>query len=210
MTFRILIFLIFLSSSLKVSSQTDTVYFSSTADTVLYSYKFFQPDTTFDIYILKKHPIDTTQLISSFSVKSTKTLKPYTNLSVDTIKKYHLTYDGIRIDPYNSKDFKITIKKSKPTKIDQREAGENYEYIFKTLLTVKIKCKGKTFYNKSFEYMYKQFNREDILDKKEIIQLSAWKRGGKYFINCSIREEHILKCDNNFFSFKTKGYIFVL
>ncbi len=208
MTFKTIIFFIFVFVSLKVSSQTDTIYLSTTADTVLYSYNFFQPDTTFDVYILKKHPTDTTKLISHFSVKSTKTLKPYTNLSIDTVKKYHLTYDGIRIDPYTSEDFNISVKPKQIKKVDQYTPGKEFKFIYKAVVTVKIKCKNQNIYSKQFEYMFDGNSPKDFNPSK-ITQILSWKRENKYFISYTIREKQTIKSDG-YFSHSTYHYISIL
>lgn len=205
-TLRLIVILLLLR--LTSQSQTDTIYFSVTGDTVLHSYKFFQPDTTFDIYVLKKHLTDTVKAISSFSLKPYQTLNPYHSLPGDTIKKYHLTYDGIRIDPYTHKDFEISFKCSKPVKIEKCVHGKEYEYIFKTTLKVKIKCKGKVFYSKTFDYMYNQHDGIDLPETMDVIQLLAWKRNNKYFIRCYVKEEQILKCEGEFYSYKNRGYVF--
>ena len=200
---------IFIIVSLTSTSQTDTVYFSTTGDTVLYSYKFFQPDTTFDIFILKKHPIDTVSLLSRFTVKPTKTLRPYTDLSADTLKKYGLTYSAVRIDPYKSKDFSVKIKCSKAKKIEQCSSGEDYLFIYKADMTVTVKCKGQKVYFKTYPFMYKKLNGTDQIDKENIVQLLAWKRGDKYFISCRVRDRQIIKCEGDFFETRDSGHFFI-
>lgn len=120
-----------------------------------------------------------------------------------------MTYDGIRIDPYISKDFKILIKTSHTKKIDECELGSALKFIYKTVVLVKIKCKGQTFYSKSFEYMFAGNSSKDI-NTNEIVQMLAWQRKSKYFIRLSIRDKQIIKREKGFFSFQTHGYAFFI
>jgi hypothetical protein len=188
---------------------SDVIYFSPTADTVLQTYSFHLisgKDTSYMYYILRKHSIDTVQLLSSFTLLAKQKLNAYENLSMDTIKKYHLTYEGMPVEPYTNEDFDISVRHSKPRMIDKCEPYSVNKFIYKTKVTIKIKCKQQTVYSKKFNYMFTA-DSSDEFDTGELTpSVKAWKKENKYFIRYSIRDRQTVKREKSEVSYSIHSY----
>jgi len=190
-------------------SQSSVIYFSSTGDTVLqtFPYSINGKDINCIYYILRKQSVNEAQQLSSFTLPASKESDAYESLSADTIRKYHLIYQATQIEPFTSPDFNISLKNSRPKKMDKCESHQLNKFIYKTSVHVKIKCKRKIICSKKFDYMFASDSPGDFDSGKLMPSVSAWRYNDKYFIRYSIRDEQTVKCERSEVFYSIHSYL---
>jgi len=205
---------LFILFSFDTFSQRDTIYFSATGDTVLFAHVFYQQidslHGSYSVFINRRHPVDTIQNISRFYIITEPANNPWKGLTNDTIKKYHLNYDGIETYPYANKDFNISVKPTSTKLVDSCVFGAD-KFIYKANVSVKITCKGQYIYSKTFSYMFKGDSPKDF-EPRDIVQIKAWQKKNKrkYFISAQIKEFQTIKRHSDEVKYEFKNYLFIL
>ena len=198
--FRTKIFIVFilLLNIADCKSQIDTIYFSTSGDTVLYSFGAHgqaNSDTFYhQITIASFNPKDTIKIISSFEIPTTKKGNALKLVSNDTIKKYHLQYDGVRFD---TPDKNIKLKVSADNILFQAPLENSSENIYTADISIYLKCKSKLIRKEKLKYMFKGLDKTDI-DTTGICDLTFWKKNNKdkyLFYYRLVRNKKITKDD---------------
>lgn len=188
-------------------SQTDTIYFSVTGDTVLFTDPYLQPDSVFHYIVLRKSLNDTTDNLSSYGIKS-PALKPYKDLNPDTLKKYGLTYNGIRADAFKDPNIRLSVKTKHIKYVAQYDKAEYQKFIYKCVVHVSLRCKGKRIYHKRIPYMFDGMTKQDF-DPYPFSQVVIRKRKDRYMVRFYVQEQQMIKA-NGFFQNSNRGYLFIL
>jgi len=160
-------------------SQIDTIYFSVSGDTVLYSFGAHGQvgsDTFYhQVIIASFNPKDTLKIISSFEIPTVQKTNALKLVSKDTIKKYHLQFDGLRSD---KPDKNVKLKVSAGNIVFQSAINNSGENIYTADISIYIKCKSKLIRKEKIKYMFRGFDKTD-LDTNGICDLTFWKKSGK-------------------------------
>ena len=192
MTIKNIIFiLIFVINSMRCKSQLDTIFFSVTGDTVLYSLTAVghgKSDSVENVFtVVYFNPKDTLKIISKFNIPAANVLNPLRHIPIDTIKKYHLAYDGIRHD---NPDKNIVLKVfQKRTKQIGKSNSPN-ENTYSTDILFILKCKSKVIRKETIEHRFTGFDKQDF-DSQKFCKIIFWKKAGldKYFIWYSLTRD---------------------
>ncbi len=200
------------SLSFRSLSQADTIYFSTTGDTVLYSSVFYhQIDSILGSYTtcVKSLQDKKVKELSTFNIVTEPANNPWKGLSKDTIRKYNLKYDGKRIYPYAQKDFSISVKPTNIELIDTAKFGA--KFIYKTRVYILVTCKGQILYSNNFNFLFHGNSPKDF-PERDIVRIDAWQKQKtkKYFIDLSIREYEVIVMPNKRPDYFFKNYLFIL
>jgi hypothetical protein len=209
--FRTKIFLVFilLLNIADCKSQIDTIYFSTSGDTVLYSFSahgHVNSDTFYhQINIATFNPKDTVKIISSFEIPTTMKGNVLKLVPKDTIKKYHLQYDGIKFDkPDKNVNLKLSAKKI----TFQFQLDNSDENVYSADILLSLKCKSKVIRKEEMKYMFKGYSKND-LNMDGICDLNFWKKSNKdkyFFYYRLIRNKKVTKNDRGS-SYDSIGYL---
>jgi hypothetical protein len=195
-----------------VFSQTGTIFFSVTGDTVCYSSVFgFEIDSSnigHTTYIKRRNKNGEPLTISSFTISCQASNTCLETFPKDTIKKYNLQLDGTDGVFGQKSDFVVSVKPTNLKVVDTSSFGP--KFIYQTKVIVFISCKGQQLYSNQFDIMFKG-NSPDDFPKRDIVRIKAWQKKdtNKYFVDISIKEFQIFKkpTDTEYSHFKTYKFI---
>lgn len=187
---RSLFLILFLILGYISKSQEDTIYFSKTGDTVLYS-----PTWAGNIYSdTVRHYLniasfaegDTLKIISSFTITTKRKDNFNDFIPTDSLKKYNLEFDGYLQDSSDN-DVILTITPKNIIKIDTYYQAN--QFIYTADIEIILKCKSKIIRQETVKHYYIAKREEDI-DINDICRFKSWKKRGadKYLISYKIKE----------------------
>jgi len=206
---KVLIAFIFLLNIADCNSQIDSIYFSTSGDTVLYSFGAHgqsNSDTFYhQVIIASFNPKDTIKVISSFEIPTTMKGNALKLVSKDTIKKYNLQYDGVR---FTKPDKNIKLKVSANNIVLQSQLDNSSVNIYKADISIYLKCKSKLLRNEKLKYMFKGLNKTDI-NTSGICDLTFWKKNNKdkYLIYYRLVRNKKITKDGNGDSYDIISYL---
>lgn len=180
--------------SLALISQNQNVYFSKTADTVLFtSGNDIESDSIFEVtsYTILSAKNKTVAEISHFRVRS-KTDVLYKSISLaDTLKKFSLSSKGQKILTSEKNGFIISMRNDEVRLLDTLESKQLFR--FKTKLSLTLQYKSDTLLSKDFDFLFKGQSSQDFY-KTKIYDISAFKQKetGKVLIEFSLREKPVI------------------
>lgn len=179
--------------SSKIHSQRDTIYFSEvTGDTALFSFGWvgnINSDTVkHNVNIVCFNAKDTLKALSSFDILTLKTQNIYKFIPEDTLRKYHLSYDGPRNDSLDENmKLKIAVKKIRFF----GKADNSKEKIYTANVAFTFKCKSKVIRRETIKkYMFQGSNRHSF-DKSDFITITYWRKQNteRYFFYYRIKRD---------------------
>ena len=191
MKLKLILFILTIFISRNCKSQMDTIYFSITGDTLLYSsgaVGHVKSDTLRHwIRIITFNQKGSIKHISSFDVVTLTNQNVFKFIPTDTIKKYNFSFDGIR---YDSPDSNIVLNIiPKKIKLFSHMANSDLN-VYKAKIQITLTCKSKVIRNETIKYMFKGLDKES-LNQSEIFDLTYWKKENtsRYFFWYTIKRK---------------------
>jgi hypothetical protein len=216
MTKKIIKTIFFLLTSvltLDSFSQTGTIFFSVTGDTVCYSSIFgVQIDSSnieHTAFIKRHNKNDEPVTISSFTISCHSSNTCLETFPKDTIKKYNLQLDGTDGVWGPKNDFVVSVKPTNTKVVDTSAFGP--KFIYQTKVIVFISCKGQQLYSNQFDIMFKGNSPKDF-PERDIVRIKAWRKKNtkRYFVDLSVKEFQIFKKPTDTEDSRFKSFMFIL
>ena len=204
-------FLLAFLLTLNIFSQT--IFFSSTGDTVCYASTFgFEIDSGHighTAFVKRKNKNGEPTTISFFTITCQASNACLETFPKDTIKKYNLQLDGTDLVWGQKSDFVVSVKPTNAKVVDTSAFGP--KFIYQTKVIVLITCKGQKLYSNRFEIMFKGNTQKDF-PEKDVVRIKAWRKKNtkKYFVDLRVKEFQIFKKPTNAEDSRFKSFMFIL